>query len=147
MFSKYKEFLLYDKLGVYIFSLSDLRYPNMKVRLQVLRTQPKFYFISENPNASVRIVDCSLCSRFALNDDYHEKSTDMVAYTHVEYKFWRFWRWRLSSFPDKYQFIQENVSGNVPVRRIAPAMNKNSAFSGSLAENPSWYIIVRPQLN
>ena len=37
------------------------------------------------------------------------------------------------------QFIQENIFNNAPIRRIAIAMNSNSAFTGSLAENPVWY--------
>ena len=37
------------------------------------------------------------------------------------------------------QFIQENIFNNAPVRRIAIAMNTNSAFTGSYTENPIWY--------
>ena len=37
------------------------------------------------------------------------------------------------------QFIQENIFNNAPVRRIAIAMNTNSAFTGSSTENPFWY--------
>ena len=37
------------------------------------------------------------------------------------------------------QFIQENILNNTPVRRIAIAMNTNSAFTGSYTENPFWY--------
>ena len=37
------------------------------------------------------------------------------------------------------QFIQENIFNNAPVRRIASAMNSNSAFTGSYAENPFWF--------
>ena len=37
------------------------------------------------------------------------------------------------------QFIQENIFNNGPLRRIAIAMNSNSAFTGSFAENPFWY--------
>ena len=37
------------------------------------------------------------------------------------------------------QFIQENIFNNAPVRRIAFAMNTNSAFTGSYTENPFWY--------
>ena len=36
------------------------------------------------------------------------------------------------------QFIQENVFNNAPVRRIAIAMNTNSAFTRSYTENPFW---------
>ena len=37
------------------------------------------------------------------------------------------------------QFFQENIFNNAPVRRIAIAMNTNSAFTGSHTENPFWY--------
>ena len=37
------------------------------------------------------------------------------------------------------QFIQENIFNNAPVRRIAIAVNTNSAFTGSYTENPFWY--------
>ena len=34
------------------------------------------------------------------------------------------------------QSIQENIFNNAPIRRIAIAMNSNSAFTGCFAENP-----------
>ena len=37
------------------------------------------------------------------------------------------------------QFIQEDIFNNAPIRRIAIAMNSNSAFTGSFAKNPFWY--------
>ena len=37
------------------------------------------------------------------------------------------------------QFFHENIFNNAPVRRIAIAMNTNSAFTGSYIENPFWY--------
>ena len=37
------------------------------------------------------------------------------------------------------QFIQQNIFNNAPIRRIAIAMNANSAFTGSFTENPFWY--------
>ena len=36
------------------------------------------------------------------------------------------------------EFIQENIFNKAPVRRIAIAMNTNSAFTGSYTENPFW---------
>ena len=39
-------------------------------------------------------------------------------------------------FPSRQnQFIQENIFNNAPIRRIAVAMNTNSAFAGSFHEN------------
>ena len=37
------------------------------------------------------------------------------------------------------QFIQENVFNNAPTRRVAIAMNTNSAFTGYFQENPFHY--------
>ena len=37
------------------------------------------------------------------------------------------------------QFIQEDIFNNAPIRRVAIAMNTNSAFAGSFTENPFWY--------
>ena len=78
-------FMLYGKLGVDFFSTSQLLYPNMKVRLRLIRARPNFYMISDNPNVSLAIVDCSLYTRrIALKDGYHKKRMDMLAYAPVE---------------------------------------------------------------
>ena len=45
----------------------------------------------------------------------------------------------------KNQFIQENIFNNAPVRRIAIAMNTNSAFMGSYTENPFCCQIFDPK--
>ena len=67
-------FMLYGKLGIDFFSTSELVYPNMKIRLRLIKARPSFYMISDNPNVSLRIVDCSLYTRrIALKDDYHKK--------------------------------------------------------------------------
>ena len=42
--------------------------------------------ISDNPNVSLGIVDCSLYNRrIALKDDYRKKRMDMLAYTPLEF--------------------------------------------------------------
>ena len=60
MLSRPDDFMLYGKLGVDFFSTSEMLYPNMKVRLRLIRARPNFYMISDNPNVSLGIVDCSL---------------------------------------------------------------------------------------
>ena len=78
-------FMLYGKLGIDFFSTSELLYPNMKIRLRLIRARPNSYMISDNPNVSLGIVDCSVYNRcFALKDDYHKKM-DMLAYAPVEF--------------------------------------------------------------
>ena len=137
MLSRPDGFMLYGKLGVDFFSTCELLYPNMKIRLRLFRARPNFYMISENPNVSLGIVDCSLYTcRNALKDDYHKKRMDMLAYTPVEFNYLETLSKTFIIPARQKQFIEEN---NAPVRRIAIAMNTNSAFTGSYTENPFWY--------
>ena len=88
MLSRPDGFMLYGKLGVDFFSTSEVLYPNMKIRLRLIRARPNFYMISDNPNVSLGIVDCSLYTRrIALKDDYHKRRMDMLAYTPVEFNY------------------------------------------------------------
>ena len=132
--------MLYGKLGVDFFSTSELLYPNMKIRLRLIRARPNFYIISDNPNVSLGIVDCSLYTRrIALKDDYHKKRKDMLAYTPVEFNYLETFAKTFIIPARQNQFIQENIFNKTQVRRIAIAMNTNSAFFGSYTENPFWY--------
>ena len=133
-------FMLYGKLGIEFLSTSELLYPSMKIRLRLIGARPNFYMISDNPNVSHGIVDCSLYTRrIALKDDYHKKKMDMLAYAPVEYNYLETLAKTFIIPARQNQFIQENIFINAPIRRIAIAMNTNSAFTGSFAENPSWY--------
>ena len=112
----------------------------MKIRLRLIRARPHFYMISDNPNVSLAIVDCSLFTRrIALKDDYHKKRMDLLAYTPVELNYLETLAKTFIIPARQNQFIQENIFNNAPVRRIAIAMNTNSAFTGSYTENPFWY--------
>ena len=88
MFSRPDGFMLYGKLGVEFFSTSKLLYPNMKIRLRLIRARHNFYKVSDNPHFSPVFVDCSIYARpIALKDDYHKKREDMLAYTPVEFNY------------------------------------------------------------
>ena len=140
MLSRPDGFMLYGKLGVDIFSTSELLYRNIKVRPRLIRARPNFYMISDNPNVILGIVDCSLYTRrIALKDDYHKKRMDMLAYTAVEFTYLETLAKTFIIPARQNQFIQENVFNKAPVRRIAIAMNTNSAFTGSYTENRFWY--------
>ena len=133
-------FRLYGKLGIYFFSTSELLYPNTKIRLRLNRARPNFNMISENPNVGLGIVDCSLCTRrIALKDDYHKERMDMLAYAPVEYNYLETLANTIIILARQNQFIQENIFNNALIRRVAIAMNTNSAFTGSFTENPFWY--------
>ena len=140
MLSRPDGFMLYGNLGVGFFSTSELLYPNIKVRLRLIRTRPNFYMTADNPNVSLGIVDCSLYTRrINLKDDYHKKRIDMLAYTPVEFNYLETLAKTFIIPARKNQLIQKNIFNNNSVRRIAIAMNTNSAFTGSYAENPFWY--------
>ena len=133
-------FMLYGKLGIDFFSTSELLYRNMKIRLRPIKDGPNFYMISDNPNVSLGIVDCSLYTRrIALKDDYHKKRMDILAYAPVECNYLETLAKTFIIPARQNQFIQENIFNNAPIRRIAIARNTNSAFTGSLTENPFWY--------
>ena len=96
--------------------------------------------ISDNPNVSLGIVDCSLYTRrIALKDDYHKKRMDMLIYAPVEYNYLETLGMTFIIPARQNQFIQENIFNKAPIRRVAIAMNKNSAFTGSFTENPIGY--------
>ena len=140
LYSRPEGFTLYGKLGIDFFATSELLYPNTKVRIKLIRARPNFYMISDNPNVSLGIVDCSLCTRrVALKDEYHQKNMDKLVYAPVEYNYMETLAKTFIIPSRQNQFIQENIFNNAPIRRIAIAMNTNSAFTGTFKENPFWY--------
>ena len=140
MLSRPYGLMLYGKLEFDFFSISELLYPNIKIRLRLIRARPNFYMISDKPNVSLGIVDCSLYTRrIALKGDHHKKRLDMLAYTPVEFNYLETLAKTFIIPARQNQFIQENIFNNAPIRGIAIAMNTSSAFTGSYTEKPFWY--------
>ena len=74
LYSRPDGFILYDKLGFDFLTTSELLYSNMKLRIRLSRARPNFYMISENPNVSLGIVDCSLYTRRVMpKENCHRK--------------------------------------------------------------------------
>ena len=91
----------------------------MKIRLRLIRARSTFYMISDNPNASLGIVDCSLYTRrIARKDDYHKKKMDMLAYAPVEYNCLESLAKTFIIPARQNHFIQENFFNNAPIRRV-----------------------------
>ena len=68
LLSRPEGFMLYGKLEIDFFS--ELFHPNLKIKLHLISARPSFYMISDNPNVSLGIVECSLYTRrIALKDD------------------------------------------------------------------------------
>ena len=63
----------------------------------------------------------------------------MLAYAPVEYNYLETLAKTFIIPARQNQFIRENIFNNAPIRRIAIAMNTNSAFTGSFRDNPFWY--------
>ena len=84
LLSRPDSFKLYGKLVIDFLSISELLYPNMKIRLRLKRARPIF-LTSENPNVGLGIVDCSIYTRrIALKDEYHKKKKDTLIYAPVK---------------------------------------------------------------
>ena len=133
-------FYLYGKLGIDFFTTATLLYPNTKVRIRLIKANPSFYMLSANPHVDLKIQQSVLhTKRIELKEEYHQKNMDMLAYSPVKYTFMET-RAKTFIIPNgQNQFIQENIFNNEPIRRIAVAMNTNSAFTGSFEENPFWF--------
>ena len=139
-YSRPDVFMLYGKRGIGCLKNLELLYPNMKVRISLFRARPNFGKIGENPNVSLGILDCSLHTRrVMLKADYHKKRMYRLAYAPVEYNYMETLAKTFIVPARQNQFIQENIFNNAPIRRIAIAMNSNSAFTGYFAGNPFWY--------
>ena len=136
MLSRTDGFMFYGELGVDFFSTSELLYPNMETGVQLIRTRPIFYMISDNTNVGLGIVDCSFYTRrIALKDDYHRERMHMLAYAPVELNYMETLAKTFNNPIRQKQFFQGNIFNNTPVRRIAIALNTFSAFTGSYTEN------------
>ena len=140
LYSRPDGFMLYGKLGIDFLTTSELLYPNMKVRIRLIRARPNFYMISENPNVSFGFVDCSLYTRrVMLKEGYHKKRMSQLAYAPAEYNYMETMAKTFIIPARQNQFIHENIFNNAPKRRKAIAMISNSVFTGSFAEKPFWY--------
>ena len=138
-YSRPDGFMFYGKLGIGFLITSELLYPSMKARIRLIPARPNFYMIGENPNVCLGLVDCSLYTRrVVLKEDYLKKKMSQLAYAPLEYNYMGTLAKTFIIPARQNHFIQENIFNNAPIRRIAIAMNSNSAFTGSFAENPFW---------
>ena len=86
LYSRPDGFMLYGKLGSGFCTTLELVYPNMKIRIRLIRARPNFYTISENPNVSLGVVDCSpYTQRVMLKEGYHKKRMSQLAYAPAPY--------------------------------------------------------------
>ena len=130
----------YIKLAIDLFQCEKLLLPNTKVRLKLIRARSNFYMISYNPHVSFKVLDCSLFTRRVdVNEVYHQTINYHLTHQLTCYNFMETIA-RTFIIPSRENhFIQENVFNNAPIKKVAIAMNNNSAFIGHFLENPFHY--------
>ena len=123
-------FLFYGRLANDMFTCEKKLLPKTKVRIKQ----------SENPIVCLKIVDCSLfMRRILIAEPNHQNlqwnlEREPAHYNNMETIA------RIFIIPSRQnQFIQENVFNKTTIRRIAVAMNTNSAVVGFFHENPFNY--------
>ena len=80
LYSRLDGFMFYGKLGIDFLKTLELLHPNIKEQIRLIRARPTFYMVSENPNVSLGIVDCSLYTRCVmLKEDNHKKRLSQLA--------------------------------------------------------------------
>ena len=88
MLSRTYGFMLCSNLRIQLLSSSELRYPNSKKWLLMIRVRRYFYTTSDISNVSFGLIDCSLYSwSFAATNAYQKERNDKLACSPVEYNF------------------------------------------------------------
>ena len=59
-------FSLWGRLAIDLLTCKKLLLPKTRVQNELIRARPNFYMLSDNPNVSLKIVDCSLFTRRIL---------------------------------------------------------------------------------
>ena len=129
-------FSLYGRLAIDVFTCEKLLLPKTKVRNKLIRARPNFYMLSDNPNVSLKIVDCSLFTRkIVVAEPNHQYLPWNLEWEPAEYNYMETIA-RTFIIPSRQnQFISEIVFNDARIRKIAVAMNTNSAVTGSFHEN------------
>ena len=129
-------FSLYGRLAIDLFTCEKLLLPDTKARSKLIRARPNFYMLSDNPNVSLKIFDCSLFTRrISVAEPNHQYVQWNLEREPAQYNYMETIA-RTFIVPSRQnQFIQENKFNNAPKRKIAVAMNTNLAVAGSFLEN------------
>lgn len=131
---------MYGRLAIDFFQCEKLLLPNTKLRLKLIRSRPNFYMVSPNPYVTLKVVDCSLFTRrVVVSEVYHQTMKYELTHVPASYNFMETLARTFIIQARQNQFIQENIFNNAPIRRIAIAMNTNSAFTGGFSSNPFHY--------
>ena len=96
--------------------------------------------ISYNRHVFLKVLDSSLFTRrVVVNEVYHQNIKYQLPHQTACYNFMETIARRFIIPSGQNQFIREKVFNKAPIRKIAIAMNTNSAFRGQSQENPFYY--------
>ena len=96
--------------------------------------------ISHNPHVLLKVFDCSLFTRLVVVIEVYQQNIKyQLTQQTACFNFMETITHTFIIPSGQNQFIQENFFNNAPIRRIAIAMNTNSAFTGYCQENLSHY--------
>ena len=131
----------FGKLAVDLFTCDKLLLPKTNVRIRLIRSRPNFYIIGKlQDNYNAEIIEASLYTRHVAVDDKSFKGIqhNLLRET-ARYNFSEVLAKTFIIPTGQNQYIQENIFNNAPIRRLALAMNTNTAFTGSKDSNPYHY--------
>ena len=131
----------YGKLAVDLFTCDKLLIPNTNVRIRLIRSRPNFYTLGKvEDNIHAEIVEASLFSRqVAVEEKCLRNIHQGLLREPARYNFSEVLGKTFIIPNGQNQYIQENIFNNAPIRRLALAMNTNTAFTGSRDSNPFHY--------
>ena len=129
LYSRTDGFMLYGRLGIAYLTTLELLYPNMKVRIRLIRAILNFYLMSKNADVSLRIVDCSLYTRrVKLNEDYHKKNWLNWHMLQLSITAWKHWQIHSGKHMEHRTYTSNSHRNDF-----------NLCFTGFFAENPFCY--------
>ena len=137
---KNEDICFYGKLAIDIFTCDKLLLPSVKIRLRFVRSRPNFYIINQNKKFSCSILQASLFTRQVVIEDRIFKDLhSSLQLGPARYNFSEVLAKTFVIPNGQNQYIHENIFNNAPIRRLAIAMNTNTAFTGSLKTNRFHY--------
>lgn len=134
---------LVGELVIDPFRCDKLLVPNVSIRIKLLRSSPNFCLLSSEitKNFAVKMKSASLLVRnmTVSESSYKAITATLSSKNQARYVYPEITEKTFIIPQNQNQFIKENIFNNDPIRRLAIAMNTNTAFAGSLDTNPYFY--------
>lgn len=133
---------LYGRLSVDFFTCDKLLLPNVSLRVKLVRAPNDFVTIAETAGKHylVKISNANLYARkMTVSDSVVESIERVLMKTPALYKFTEVIPKTYVVPPGQNTWKHEDIFMKEPIRRLAIAMNTNTAFAGSSATNPFHY--------